>query len=649
MQSPNSIFSNQSRRNNYISFSKYNLYALGEGTNTIASSSDYGVTFTNGSATIFTTSGNALICFKNTFIAGGSGTYSLAYFENNNWIPVNSSLDIFSKVNGFCLSKKNNQDIIIAVGEGNHKIAYSYDLGKSWLLFSSSFFTTSCNAIQNNGKTLVGVGVSTLGNVAYSNNNGNTWVFSSTSLDVKGNCVYWDGDKWWIGGQGTSSSLSYSFDLVSFVDIGNSLLSEVKSIDSNTHNALFVAVGTGASHSIMTSNTFGVTWTGRGKTIFDVGNSVKWNGKFWVACGSSVSCSIAYSTTGIVWTPCASSLSTFSTSGNAVLSNFENNTSITVNQHHVIVLGTGSNGIAYSDNNNDLIFTGLGTSIFTTGNRGLYTGLYIALGAGNNTVAVSYTGTEWIGLGTTIFSTAGRDICYFNKKYIATGEGLNTFAYSYDALYWVGEGITMFSYGVAISNNDTVIVACGVGDYDNMAYSSDGLNWTGLGYTLFDVYANGVATDGINWVCAGQGSVNTLAFSTDAITWTGLGTTVFSTYGSNVTWNGKLYMAVGVGTTKVASSPDGQVWTLLTISLSFASDIAYHDGYWIISGNNTYFSYNNGVTWILASTSGLFSSSNGVISFSRGPYRYGMVTTAEQLDISSDVYSEGFQNLSIKI
>jgi hypothetical protein len=191
-----------------------------------------------------------------------------------------------------------------------------------------------------------------------------------------------------------------------------------------------------------------------------------------------------------------------------------------------------------------------------------------------------------------------------------------------------------------------------VGDYDNMSYTTDLQTWTGLGYTIFSIYANGVATDGIRWVSTGQGDVNSVAFSEDGITWNGLGLTIFTSYGNNVAWNGKQFMAVGVGTTKVASSYDGQVWTLLTIPLSFATDIAYHDGYWIITGYSTYYSYNDGVSWTAISTTGVFTTgSNGIITPNKGPYRYGMmmVVDNQQLDISSDVYSEGYQNLSLKI
>jgi hypothetical protein len=299
------------------------------------------------------------------------------------------------------------------------------------------------------------------------------------------------------------------------------------------------------------------------------------------------------------------------------------------------------------------LFTGLGTSIFATGNRGIYNGsVYVVTGTGlTNTVAISYTGQDWIGLGVTIFSTSGRDICYFNNRFVATGEGGNTFATSYDGLFWVGSGITMFLYGTAIANNNNIIVACGIGDYDNMAYSTDAVNWTGLGYSIFDTSANGVATDGINWVCTGQGSVNTLAFSTDAVTWNGLGTTVFDIYGTNVTWNGNLFMAVGSGSVcKVASSLDGQVWTLLTVSLSFANDIAWHEDHWIITGNSVFYSYTNGVTWVAISTAGIFSGAYGIITTTKGPYLYrSQIMIQKQLDISSESYADGYQNFTVRI
>ena len=480
MQSPNSIAWNGNRRNNYITFSKYIILALGQGINTIAYSDDFGVSFTGLGSTIFSSSGNVLLCYKNQWIAGGSGgTNVLAYSENSKDWFISTNQNIFSAVHGFVISTKNNSDIILAVGEGDNKIAYSHDGGKSWQLFSAGtvFFDTACYDIATHGTQLVAVGVNTTtGNVASSTDGGKTWTFYANSVDISANTVLWDGTKWWVGGEGASTSLSYSFDGIFWISSSLTTLNVINDIDSN---GIMVAVGSGASHSIITSSTSGLSWVGRGKTIFDIGKSVQWNGKFWVALGSSVSNSIAYSTTGIVWTPCINSLTVFSTSGNAVFSNYNNNTFMTMNEHPVILLGTGDSSIAYCDNSMGL-FTGLGTSTFTTGNRGIYNGsLYVVMGAGlTNTVAISYTGHEWIGLGVTIFSTSGKDICYFNNRFVATGEGGNTFATSYDGFVWVGSGITMFLYGTAIANNDNVIVACGIGDYDNMAYSTDAVNWT---------------------------------------------------------------------------------------------------------------------------------------------------------------------------
>jgi hypothetical protein len=61
-----------------------------------------------------------------------------------------------------------------------------------------------------------------------------------------------------------------------------------------------VAVGTGTGNTIATS-TDGITWTGRGITVFSsAGNDVTWNTKRWIACGSGGN-TIAYSYNGTTW------------------------------------------------------------------------------------------------------------------------------------------------------------------------------------------------------------------------------------------------------------------------------------------------------------------------------------------------------------
>jgi hypothetical protein len=151
----------------------------------------------------------------------------------------------------------------------------------------------------------------------------------------------------------------------------------------------------------------------------------------------------------------------------------------------------------------------------------------------------------------------------------------------------------------------------------------------------------------------GQGSVNTAAFSYDGVTWEGLGTTIFNNYGSSVSWNGSVFMAVGSSSTaKIASSPNGLVWTLLTSSLSFGNDVAWcGDNAWIVSGNLTIYSYTNGTAWTVTQTNSLFStSSNGIISAQKNPYKFNtQINIENQLDISSNTFSDGFQNFSIKI
>ena len=105
--------------------------AVGEGTNTIAYSSD-GINWngvTNSSTTIFTGQGcmgHGVAWNGTMWVAVGQGTNSIAYSYNGmSWIPVSGSrTNIFLNA-GRGVAWSGN--LWVAVGNGNNSIAYSYD------------------------------------------------------------------------------------------------------------------------------------------------------------------------------------------------------------------------------------------------------------------------------------------------------------------------------------------------------------------------------------------------------------------------------------------------------------------------------------------------------------------------------------------
>ena len=69
-------------------------------------------------------------------------------------------------------------------------------------------------------------------------------------------------------------------------------------------------------------------------------------------------------------------------------------------------------------------------------------GIWVAVGTGTNSIAFSYDSINWSGLGTSIFTT-GYDIAYNGTLWVAVGKGTHSIAYSYDGINW-GE---RFFYG----------------------------------------------------------------------------------------------------------------------------------------------------------------------------------------------------------
>jgi hypothetical protein len=332
----------------------------------------------------------------------------------------------------------------------------------------------------------------------------------------------------------TSSNTSVATmdgSMVTIVGLGNTTITAVQASTTNylsgsitgilaimVNVPLSIAVGSGGN-SIATSIDRGLTWTGRGTTVFT----------------NSGSC-VAFGKDG---------------SGNNLL----------------VAVGSGGNTIATSTNGTTWI--GLGVTVFTS--QGLSVtyanNLWVAVGQGTNSIATSTDGTVWTGrTGTSIFSNKGIGVAFNNGLWVAVGDGTNSIATSPDGVVWTGRGKTNLSgwgRGIAYGkdgNNNGLWVAIGQGT-NSIATSPDGITWTGrTGTSIFSNQGIGVAFNNGLWVAVGEGTT-TIATSTDGVNWTSRGKTTFSVLGYNVTFNNGLWIAVGEGTNSIATSPDGTVWT----------------------------------------------------------------------------------------
>ena|GEM_PF-2638617 len=238
--------------------------------------------------------------------------------------------------------------------------------------------------------------------------------------------------------------------------------------------------------------------------------------------------------------------------------------------------------------------------------------LWIAVGAGINTIAYSQDGISWTGLGTSIFSIQGNAVAYNGSMWIAVGQGSNTIAYSTNGTNWtaVSGSTSIFSTsGLCIAWNGNVWIAGGSGT-NTMAYSTNGINWTAISgsASIFTSACRGIAWNGNMWVAVGNGT-NSIAYSsvnTGTSGWTVVtnSTSIFSTQGNGVAWNGSIWLAAGYGSNSIAYSINGTSWTGEGNFTNEAYQIGWNGNLWVLAG---YYSEgiaysSNGITWTNTNT-----------------------------------------------
>jgi hypothetical protein len=284
--------------------------------------------------------------------------------------------------------------------------------------------------------------------------------------------------------------------------------------------------------------------------------------------------------------------------------------------------------------NNDQVYT-FGTS---------KTGLWIAGGqqstsglvanVQNFTMAYSYDGVYWIPLTSSPFTLLCCAVAWNGSIWVAMGAGQNSLAWSYDGFNWNGLGQSLFQintnattppYGAFAWNNFIWVAVCSTSAVgNNFLYSYDGINWIpnasgGLpsaASNWTNVYWNGNLFLATSY---GQVSYYNMAYSYNGIQWYYNTTVPLANNITNVgaaAWNGSYWSAAGQinATPYILTSVDGIRWVTNPSGYNFPgldsngffTCVGYNGQIWLaaLSGSNTkflYYSY-DGLYWYVNST-----------------------------------------------
>jgi hypothetical protein len=240
----------------------------------------------------------------------------------------------------------------------------------------------------------------------------------------------------------------------------------------------------------------------------------------------------------------------------------------------------------------------------------------------NYTMAYSYDGVYWIPMQNSPFTVLCTAVAWNGSIWVAMGAGQNSLAYSYDGLNWTGLGQGLFQlntaattplYGGLAWNNviwvavTTTSNAVNVGNY--FLYSYDGINWIpnasgGLPTTVAISWTN-VYWNGFLFLAVGYGGspYYNMAYSYNGIQWY-FNTTIALTNQPNIgaaAWNGAYWIASGQSgaTLYISSSVDGIKWVINPTGTTVPSNsvtnyftcMAYNGLVWLSGQNGTGTSY----------------------------------------------------------
>jgi hypothetical protein len=267
------------------------MVSVGQGTNTLAYSTNSGVSWVGLGTSIFSTIAYDVAWNGSIWVAGGAGTNGLAYsYDGINWVGVGTS--VLSAVRGVAWSGTR----WVAVGNGANTIAYSAD-GITWTGTGTTVFSVGGNFVAWGGSQFVAVGDGTTNTIATSPD-GITWTGRAKPFSSYGTCVAYNGSLWVATGVGDPNNTVYtSTDGSTWT--GRSITGGTFAWSVAWNGSLWV-MGAQGTTKIFTS-TDGLTWTGQTTTNFGTVVGMAWNGTFWVASTDGTT-KIATSSDGVTWT-----------------------------------------------------------------------------------------------------------------------------------------------------------------------------------------------------------------------------------------------------------------------------------------------------------------------------------------------------------
>ena len=208
------------------------LYVTGSGSGSIGYSVDNGTTWYNitGSSGIPNAFGFAFNGIKAVVVGNGTNNSIAWSDESFAWNPIAGSNAIITPGYGVIWTGRQ----WVACGEGANRIIYSLD-GITWTGSASgnNVFSTSVGptppavyGLGWNGTMMIAVGFDNTNTIAYSMDEGYTWVgLGKTIFTTYGFSVTWNGQMWVATGYGTNT-IAYSYNGINWVGCGASAIND---------------------------------------------------------------------------------------------------------------------------------------------------------------------------------------------------------------------------------------------------------------------------------------------------------------------------------------------------------------------------------------------------------------------------------------
>lgn len=525
------------------------------------------------------------------------------------------------------------------------------------------------------------------------------------------------GDNYLIAGNVKSTAGSYIVNIIDgsnqnlilspsgqiIYDIEKNL--EFRNTITFPRNTLLALGGVAAdSYKIAYSYDGGFTWSAASNSaaVFSVSaNAAFWNGRIWVAGGSSGNGgnTLATSLDGNTWTG----------RGSFVFSQSVNGVQWSDQLQQFVAVGADASGNTIATSQDGIYWFSRSNPYFTVGNDVVWNGnVWVAVGApvsNNTSIVYSTDGINWSTPPQgNLFSTSGVKVAWSGTTWIAVGNDAsgNNVATSTDGINWDMIADASLVYpptAVYADKYNTIICASGSSTqisvipagktYDTSTIFtdqivapatviSDGTKYIFGGTTIKQYYGSSLFVDCPSFnqisvvkelitnnankgiptiqpitIACGAGNAS-LAYSYDGIQWVPIPNPLFST-AYKAAWNGVVWVAVGdpIGTASTywaATSYDGVNWRGTDSSatkLTIARDVVWNGNVFVAVGANTsggaMATSPDGLNWTsVAGISSIFSTSVNSIHWTGRvwlAYGSGTNTTAYSTTANGSVWN----------